>query len=212
MSFVQTLNNIDNNPYFKKLNTIKIENFLKSQECFISAVDNWSKVLGILLSKVPTFKERAIIIDNLYDEHGEGNIENSHVNTFIKFMKSLGYEKELLINNDSLSSYEYVKLFNDKLLYKVNNKSWLFSVAMLGMIEYTYITISKYIHEYVSQFIISEDIHHYSLHEIVDVKHATELFELLNPYLDCNSEIIISGLLTGYELMDQLYKDLSQFL
>ena len=209
---IQEINKIDTNPYFQKLNTTKIENFLKSQECFIDAVDNWSKVLGILLSKVPTFKERAIIIDNLYDEHGEGNIVNSHVNTFSKFMKSLGYEEDLLINNDNLPSHNHVKSFNDSLLEKVNNESWLFSVAMLGMIEYTYITVSKNIHKYVAQFIISEDIHHYSLHEIVDVKHATDLFELILPYENIKTEMIINGLITGYNLLAKLYDDLSQFL
>ena len=100
-------------------------NFLESQECFISAVDNWSHALGLLLTKVPSDKERLPIIMNLYEEHGDGDVNNSHVNTFRKFYKSLGGINELKLYNKKLASYKFVKEFNDELNSRIQTESWI---------------------------------------------------------------------------------------
>lgn len=71
-------------------------------------------------------------------------------------MKSLGYDKEILIHNYKSKSYRYIEKFNTNLRNEIQYSSWLFSVAMLGMIEYMYITVSKNIHKYMSQFISSD--------------------------------------------------------
>ena len=212
-NIVEELNKIEDNTYFKELhkNPSPIK-FLESQECFISAIDNWSKALGLLLEKLPSDKERLPIIQNLYEEHGEGNLESSHVNTFREFYKSLGGEKKLKLYNKKLSSYKFIKEFNDTINNKFKSESWIYSVAMLGMIEYTYITVSKNIHEYAKNYINPRAISHYSLHEIVDVKHANDLFNLISSYEKTNPKDIVSGLLAGYNLINKLYNDLSIFI
>lgn len=213
LSLANKINNIKSNKYLVKLQeNPQLDNFLKSQDSFINAVDNWSKILAFLLTKLPSDKERAVIVNNLYDEHGSGNSDKSHVSTFKQFMKSLNYQEELLLNNKDTFTYKFVKQFNEKMTHYININNWINNVAMLGMIEYVYITISTNIHNYVKQYIPSDQITHYSLHEIMDVKHSTELFELLIPYVDSHYNDIEDGLELGYYIFDDLYNSLSSYL
>lgn len=211
LEIANRMNNINNNPYFQKLNSVSVEKFLNSQKSFICAVDFWSKILGSILTILPTYKERVIVIENLYDEHGCGDVSDSHVNTFKKFMESLGYKKDLPLSGSS-EEYSAVNEFNSRLVNKIGASSWVYCVSMLGMIEYTYIDVSRNIHNYASNFIDPKDINHYSLHEIVDVKHATDLFRLVEPYYDNYHKEINEGLQYGYICLNDLYKGLSDYL
>lgn len=227
LDIAKYINKIDQNPYFQTLENVpNVEQFLTSQISFIKAVDHWSKILGYMLTVLPSDKERSVIIENLYDEHGDGNPDNTHVNTFKRFIKSLdnshssdnsdgynnSYDSYDGYNITKLPSYEPIKEFNNRLMSKIKVSSWIYCVCMLGMIEYTYITVSRFIHNYVSNFMNPENINHYSLHEIVDVKHATDLFSLAEPYFDEHQSEIIEGLRYGYLCMDDMYKRLSLFL
>ncbi|ARF12365.1 heme oxygenase [Klosneuvirus KNV1] len=213
LSLSNKINNITSNKYLLKLSqNPSLDNFLTSQDSFIDAVDNWSKILALLLTKLPSDKERSIIVNNLYDEHGSGNPNKSHVGTFKEFMKSLNYKEEVSLNSTNTFTHTIIKQFNDRLTHYIGMNNWIQNVAMLGMIEYVYITISTYIHNYVEQYIPSDQITHYSLHEIMDVKHSTELFELLVPYIDSNYNDIQNGLELGYFIFDDLYNSLSHYL
>jgi hypothetical protein len=215
LKYADDINQIDNNKYFITLTKNPyIDNFLISQECFISAVDHWSRLLGLLIFYVPTDKEILVIIKNLNDEHGEGDLNNSHTNTFKLLLKSLNYDKEILLYNEELKSYDYVSKFNNDLKNIIMTKNWIYSVAMLAMIEYTYITVSKNIHNYLLHFLPIDKINHYSSHEILDVTHATELFSLIIPYIkdDELSSDIKEGIISGYNIMNELYSSLHQFL
>ena len=80
---------------------------------------------------------------------------------------------------------------------------------MLAMVEYTYITVSNIIHNYISKFIVSDDIHHYSLHEIIDETHSIELFQLVESSYTNYKDDIFEGMNYGYQIMYELYKNLS---
>lgn len=208
LTYAESINKINNNEYFKRLNNLSLENFISSQTDFIYAVDNWSKILGIMVSKVPSHKERAILIKNLYDEHGNGNLEQSHVETFKKLLHNLNknISGPLIIH---VQNIEYINIFNNQLLDATNYKNWIFCIGMLAMVEYTYITVSNIIHNYISKFIVSDDIHHYSLHEIIDETHSIELFQLVESSYTNYKDDIFEGMNYGYQIMYELYKNLS---
>lgn len=206
------INKIDRNRYFEKLRTNPpIDKFIKSQEGFIVAIDNWSTILEQLLPKLPSDKEREPILENLFDEGGNGDITQSHVNTFRQFITSLGYKNTLEINYNYPSS-PAVKKFNQGLHDALNYDHWIFCSAMLGIIEYIYITVSRNIHKYSSQYVQSDKLLHYGLHEIIDDKHSTDLFKMVAPYYDNYGEEITTGIIYGYNLMNDLYNELSVFL
>src|SRR5579862_710493 len=197
---------------------IPLKLFLNSQEAFISAIDNWSKVLGLMISKVPSDLQRAVLIDNLNDEHGNGYLTKSHINTFRMLLVSLDYTEKIQLYNRYLPSYRYIKKFNDDLtssidgIIKIDGINWIYNIAILGMIEYVYVDVSKYIHAYLRNFLPPDKINHYSTHEILDVHHYTSLFQLLEPYIKTNYNEIYFGIRRGFKLMDELYFSLNYFL
>jgi hypothetical protein len=212
IEYANRINEIDKNPYLKTLkNNPSLESFFNSQRGFINAVDNWSKMLGLLINIVPSDKERLIIIRNLNDEHGHGDILKSHVNTFRIFMNSLGFRGELELNTPS-TSYDYVKNFNIGLQKELKTKNWIYCASMLGIIELIYVNVSKHIHDYSLTYLELDSITHYGVHEIVDIEHARELFSMVSPYLDSNRDMIYEGLVHGYKLINILYFDLHTLL
>jgi hypothetical protein len=210
LEYAKNINDINNNKYCLYLSdTPSLDKFLLSQESFIYGIDNWSKLLGLMIFYVPSVTERNTLIKNLYDEHGDGDINKSHVNTFKTLLSSLGYNREFNTNDPS---YQYIKNFNEQLINNIKSKNQIFSIAMLGMIEFTYTSISKNIHQYLCNFLPKENINHYSCHEVLDASHSEELFELLVPYQDTNINDISEDIKEGYQIIFELYNKLSTFL
>jgi pyrroloquinoline-quinone synthase len=194
-----------NNKYCDYLTKENKEIFIKTQIPFKDAVDNWSKILGKMITKVPSYKERIVLIKNLWDEHGNGNLEESHVITFQKFINSLS-DSEIEPSENAKRS---VFTFNHYLNYCCNHESWIFSIAVLGIIEYVYVDISSKIHDYISLFIDKDKINHYSCHEVLDKTHSHELFEILVPYLEQYKNEIFAGFAYGICKFDELYQGMS---
>lgn len=202
--YMKKINKLDGNKYFLNLNNISLESFYNSQKDFIHAVDNWSKVLCHLIMKLPSFKERALILENLYDEHGNGDLKKCHVNTFNDFLKEINPNH---IAGNSSYAGNYVGRFNKELMETLENESWVYCTAMIGMIEYTYITASSHITKYVSNYKRVEN--HYSEHETLDYKHYKDLFSLIEDLYDTNKEEIEKGIYHGYKLLNHLYVKMS---
>ena len=133
---IKVSKSLQDNLLFKNLNKISIDQFLQIQKEFIYAVNYWSKLLFILLSKIDDPKLRIVILDNINDEHGHGNIEESHVYTFYNFLQALGHKETLDINKKCRS--KAVKLFYKSLEKYIKNLQYYDSALILGAIEYIY--------------------------------------------------------------------------
>lgn len=195
--YANNLNKINDNTYFKKLNTLDIDSFCHSQYDFVYAVDNWSNILLRSALKCNNQYDRYVFIENLYDEHGCGELENSHVNTFNKMifiMSNSKYEK--------LHTRKHIKNFIDNINKIIDTENLDFISGMLGMIEYTYITVSKNIYEYLLNKMPNATTH-YNLHSTLDVEHAQKLLEI------GNGDDIYNGIKYGYMLMDTLYTEMA---
>lgn len=200
---------ISSNPYLIKLRkNPPIENFITSQISFVDAIDQWGIIFLKLASKSDNLEERRILIKNLFDEHG-GNqsTETAHVNTFKKLIQSLDSNKEIKLYDQTSPTYQLTKKFYDQLHQVIDSQPISYSLAMLGMIEHVYIDVSKEIHQYLRKHLGDQEINHYSEHEILDVEHSTDLLNLLQ-----DDELSTDGLEKGYQLLDQLYVDMSKFL
>ena len=79
------------NPYFKSLQdgSFEKEDFIETQIQFFFAVVFFSRPMAILAAKIPTPDLRLEIVRNVWEEHGEGDVEKIHRNTFIKFLNRI---------------------------------------------------------------------------------------------------------------------------
>jgi len=200
INHLDDINKISQNPYFINLPNLSLEQFVKSQKSFIHAINNWSKVLAILIGRTDDPKNRIILLDNLNEENGNGDLSKTHVNTFRELLKLCDYTGECNIE-------PHIYIFNKFLLDYVQNGDYNIAVAILGAIEYTYITVSKLIYEYLSKYIDVENKEtHYHKHEIIDYKHATDLFSIVG------NENVIKGLDIGYMLLYDLYVEMDKLV
>lgn len=210
----QSYNHLLNNQYFQKLKEIPdTKYFIQSQYCFLKAIDSWSSILALMIPKCHTPEQRLVFINNLYDEHGNGDVANAHVNTFIRLLTSLDHNCDIELTK-SVNSDMYGKSvynFVMKLEYSIEYENFTVLCAMLAIIEYIYIDASCAIHQYLCNFLEPNEINHYSAHEIVDVKHSDELFSLLE-LNDNTRKDIEKGFSIGYEMMNTMYHNMSHFL
>ncbi|VBB18714.1 protein of unknown function DUF3419, partial [Yasminevirus sp. GU-2018] len=148
-----------------------------------------------------------------------GNV--SHTETFTRFLNgwnSVISEKygglSTSILPDDVPIRPHVQRFIDTLYSVVNSRSLQFSCACLGEIEYIYISVSKIIKAFSDLHRVDQP--HYLVHEIIDVKHSTELFEMctivsedeITREVPPNSIDVLSGAEFGRKVFLQLYSDM----
>lgn len=190
--------------FFKEMqiNTNR-EKFLRAQKSFIYAVDHWSKQLAFLITKVPYIWQRQLILENLCDENGfsESNRSKTHVQTFYEYLLALGISS--LPQHISIDSPTRRFIQN---LQKAEERSWIFFAATLAMIEFSYIEVSQRIsHKLELSNWLEQPQEHYSSHEVLDRKHADDLFKVIEGQ---SVKIIQSGLKYGYKIFRRYYKEL----
>ena len=83
---------IDSELYFRSLqnNTMTFDAFKESQTNFYGAVCYFSRPLFALCSRIDNYVVRLTILENIFDEHGNGNINEAHGNTYKKYLINLG--------------------------------------------------------------------------------------------------------------------------
>lgn len=205
-NLASSINKISTNNFFKQLQNLPLQTFILSHHNFGRAVNAWSVILALLLSKVPSYKERRVILRNLLDE----NDENPHVETFEQFIKLLNNHSPVPRLQSESCEYDHViNTFIENMKMIIENNDWIGSCAALGMIEYTYITVSKHIHDYASKFLTDSEIPHYSSHELIDIEHARDLFSIISPFLEKDPAKIMKGLNTGYTVLYEFYNSIS---
>ncbi|BCD92271.1 hypothetical protein fh0823_24100 [Francisella halioticida] len=196
--------------YATWLNTADKEHFLKTQIHFRFAVENFASVLAGVMSKIPYLQKRIDVANNIFEEHGNGMVEKSHTHTFIEFLNSI---------NDKNYSYNInpcmaVKAFNESISNFVATHSYYEGAAMIGAIELLYIDISSIIAKHLKNKNWDKlcNQNHYNTHEVLDVEHAKELFNIVEPVWNNGCEIIKTSIKDsinlGAYLFAKLYQDL----
>lgn len=172
-------NYYDNN----KINFNDIDNIdLNKFASFIHTINLWSQILGYLVYQCDDYKKRKNIINNLYDENN-GNL--THVETFYLFLKELKYNNDI----DNIDLETYVELYNKLLTNIIKNNSFDNNCQILGSIEYIYHKISTDLVNWYRLKYNKNPENYFTLHEILDITHSKELFELSNKDIDENNLI-----------------------
>jgi hypothetical protein len=158
---------------------------------FIELVNFWSQILGYVVYACDNHKIRKKIINNLNDENC-GNL--THVETFYEFLVECGFNKPL----DEIKTNHVIKKYYDMLNLYICDNTFEQSCAILGSIEYVYHMMSGEINKYFEEKMNYQPSNHYTTHESLDVKHATDLFEcstsdcLNSKFLDIGANWIIN--------------------
>ena len=197
--------------YFSKLTDgfMSLEVFKKSQANFYSAVCYFSRPMFLLCSRIDNYEERLIILENIFDEHGNGKIQDSHGNTYKKYLLTLGVSE-----NDINKTFNHSAVSN---FYSIMNKTIRndnieTAISMFGIMEDRYTEISATIASALinNKWLKETQLDHYKTHKKLDIYHA-ELFYKLIRHKWANKisqKNIIKGLNLGNKLVLELFNNL----
>jgi pyrroloquinoline-quinone synthase len=205
--------NAAQNAYFVGLRdgTFERDDFLETQIQFYYAVVFFSRPMAAVAAKIPSARMRIEILRNVWEEHGEGDVRGMHGETFKLLLERLGGTGTADIERRQL--WPELRAFNTVLIGCAVMDDWQVGTACLGMIERMFAEISAWIGRAIVErsWIRREDLVHYSLHEIVDIRHADDFFAALETAWQTderNRYLIEQGLRLGAFVFDRLYADL----
>lgn len=202
------------NPYLTELQSggFGYEDFVETQLQFYWAVTFFNRPMSALAAKIPNAELRVAIVRNVWEEHGEGDVSLMHGSTFVTFLSRL-YKQDtqaVMAQLDKRPLWPEVRLFNTLLSGVCVLDDYVVGAATMGIIERMFVEISCCIgHSVVERgFVAREDMIHYNVHEQLDVRHAADFFQVLEPVWNEGVEQrgrIEQGLRMGALAFDQLY-------
>jgi len=209
-SYINKLKNdtpIPTQIYFSRLldGSMSFELFKSSQANFYSAVFYFSRPMFLLCSRMENYADRLIILENILDEHGNGDIKDSHGETYKNYLLNLGVkEKDInkTFNHSAVSSF--YSIINKT----IENDNIETAIAMFGIIEDRYTEISSTIaNSLISNNWLKEDqLSHYRIHEKLDTYHAELFYKLVRPrWIE---EICRKNIKKGLKLGNTIFLDM----
>lgn len=185
--------------YKNFLNSCNQKEFLQSQVPFFHAVESFPRMLLQLASMIHTSEERLLVIENLWEEHGNGDTNTFHTTTFKEHLYALGFNKD----DDEYIKNPYVS-------------DWIDGILNMGMdledmgtylagVEYMYAVISEDISDYILSLQLDKPSPHYHKHAELDWDHGHELLDVvLGCGGDINKDIFKQAQLDFIQMFDKL--------
>lgn len=179
-----SIDEILNHAFIKRLNEAsltreQLEFFVKQYHIYNSY---FPRLLGALASSITDDKTRMPIIENLWEEHGSGILENSHRILYEKFAACVGVTKKDLENVEVLST---TAICCEHLLDTCQDEDFITSLGVLGPgTEYFTNDEYKLILEGLQKypFMTEEALYFWEVHISLDEDHYSEMLGAIEPW------------------------------
>lgn len=201
-----------NNPYFAALRDASFakDDFVETQIQFYNAVTFFSRPMAAVAAKIPSAKARVEVLRNVWEEHGEGSTAAQHGSTFLELLRRLADLTESDVERRVL--WPEVRMFNTTLAGACVLDEYLIGVGVMGTIERMFADISAWVGELIVErgWLAEDELIHYSLHRKLDVRHAADFFDILQPAWKSTEDryFIAQGIRLGAHAFDTLYRGL----
>lgn len=201
---------IENHPLFKALenNEFDLEQTKQIALQVYHVVLCFPRFLAAVLTNMPDYKMRMPLVENLFEEHGKMNVTYVHSETYKEFLKGIGLsEQEIHESKPIIPVIAYNRAIIDLCLHY----PYLEGLAALGVIEEIVARVSPIVGLYAKKSYGNENksLVHFTDHEILDVQHANEIYEVVAmEYEGQHKETIDRGLRLGMYYHSRLYTDI----
>ena len=184
-------------PFLERITTASLN--LKQLQIFAEQYAiycyHFPRFLAATAANIPNDTARFPIIKNLWEEHGEGNIEKSHRTLYQNFAKAL----QLNIGNlETIKALESTKYCVESLLKLCRQTHFLESLGALGpgtefFTSAEYQKIADGLLKY--DFFRKDDILFWTVHISLDEAHYSDMMNVLIPYVkkEENQQLIVRG-------------------
>lgn len=191
------INKILKHPFLGRINDAWL-----NKEQLIYFVEQYSvycryfpRFLAAAAANIPDDKTRMPIVENLWEEHGEGKIEQSHRILYNKFAASLGLTVEHL---DQVEPLATTRICCENLINLCHDGHFLESLGALGpgtefFTNEEYSIIEQGLKKY--DFLTDEDVNFWTVHISLDEDHYSEMIDAVRPWANNleNKYLIKSG-------------------
>ncbi|MFP2925565.1 TenA family transcriptional regulator [Pyxidicoccus sp. 3LG] len=199
-------------PYLRALRdgSFGREDFVETQLQFFGAVSHFSRPMALLASRLPRPDQRLPLVENVFDEHGRGDLGHGHEQTFLLLLQRLGADMNRVRR---CASWPEVRAFNAALTGVASFDTPLTGFAVFGIIEDLFSGISLELGRGIVSrgWLAASDVAHYPTHATLDEEHAEGFYRQLDgPYGEDarTAEEIEQGIALGGHLFQRLYEDL----
>lgn len=143
---------------------------------------HFPRFLAAAAANIPDDETRMPIIENLWEEHGEGKLALSHRILYQRFAAALGLDKARLAAVEPLPT---TRICCENLLNLCMDGHFIESLGALGpgtefFTNEEYSLIAKGLNTY--SFLTSEDIYFWTVHISLDEDHYSEMVAALQPW------------------------------
>ena len=171
-----TLNNFKHfDHYAQFMRDSTQEEFSRSQIPFYFAVKAFPRALCYLASMIEEPSVRLSLAENIWEEHGNGDANCFHINTFHQYLTAIAGENYLLSHNPLIEEW-ITSWFEPKNVHAL--------ACQLAAIEYLYAPISEKLAAHIETLSLHNEQGHYSKHAVLDWDHGKDLFEIALHYDD----------------------------
>lgn len=170
-----------------------------------AVVAAFPRFLAALIAQLPDWRLRMELVENLFEEHGRMDPRRVHEQTYWQFAEQLGATKEQIQNyQPKMAATLYIRAMLDL----CGRQSVAEAIAALGMVEEIVARASLLVTRF-NQLRAAENESHFSVHEVLDLEHADELYALAQHYYDKGEkDAVTRGLRLGQYYHFELYRNL----
>ena len=198
-------------PYLRALRdgSLSKEDFIETQLQFFAPVAHFSRPMAVLASRLPRPAQRLPLVENIFDEHGRGQLGHGHEHTFLLLLQRLGAD----VARAGQAVWPDVRAFNAALSGIAACDSTATGLAVFGIIEDLFSGLSLELGRGIVArgWLRADEVAHYPTHATLDEEHADGFYRQLDgPHATDASaaEEIEQGLALGGHLFSRLYEDL----
>ncbi len=160
------------------------------------------RFLAAAAANIPDDPTRMALVENLWEEHGEGRLDKSHRILFNNFARAVGYTQEEL---EAVPALPTTEICIENLMDMCRNKHFLVGLGALGPgTEYftneEYRIIESGLKNY--EFLSDEDIEFWTIHIALDEHHYSDMVDAISLWVESteNKEMIRKGALKALAL------------
>lgn len=166
--------------------------------------------LAGLISNLSDYRPRMPLVENLFEEHGRMKHAAVHEETFRLFLTGLGVEEERLAKSEpSIPALAYCRA----MLSLCRSEPAPEALGALGVVEEIVARVSPLVSKYGLRHQLGAHASsaHFGVHEVLDLRHAEEIYELAARSTSDSPERwnqVTRGINMGIYLQRRLYSDL----
>ena len=164
------------------------ENLARFAASYCFQVDQFKRFVAQVYANAEPRDVRELMLENLWEEHGEGDDSRDHTALVAKFARALGAEIEDIYDVEPIrESRQWV----DRILQVCRDEDFVVGLAAISFgIEFRTQTMAFLGQIYREQYGLSEDdLEFFFMHIEADEEHAGRAIELVRKY--CTSEELL---------------------